>query len=317
MILTTGTTGSARGARHDWSRLVSAAQHTDAQPGTRWLLGYNLNQFAGVQMLLHVVASRATLVVGRTNRPRDAIDAIREHRVTHVSATPTFWRLLVGMVNPAGAAELPLTQITLGGEPVNQRLLDDLVRRFPGAHISQIYGATEFGLGVSVRDGRVGLPLSLLDRGDNAPVRLRVVDGELQVRSTVGMLGYHGEAEVATEWRSTGDLVEVRDDRIHFVGRRSEVVNVGGVKVHPRPVEEAIDVIEGVDLVRAYGRPSPLTGSILAVDVVPLPGADTAALETAIREACAHMVPAARPRRIRFVDELPVEGHKVRRGSAS
>ena len=48
------------------------------------------------------------------------------------------------------------------------------------------------------------------------------------------MLGYYGEEPVdADAWRPTGDLVEIVGDRIEFRGRVSEIINVGGVKVHP------------------------------------------------------------------------------------
>src|SRR3954471_19662967 len=52
LVLTTGTTGAPKGVRHDWARLVGAVRRSDEQPGARWLLAYNLNQFAGLQMLL-------------------------------------------------------------------------------------------------------------------------------------------------------------------------------------------------------------------------------------------------------------------------
>jgi acyl-CoA synthetase (AMP-forming)/AMP-acid ligase II len=315
LILTTGTTGRQKAARHDWNRLVAASKHADEQPGARWLLAYNLNQFAGVQVLLHVLVSRATLVAPRSNLPRDALAAMRELGVTHVSATPTFWRFVVSLLDEVGPSGLTLQQITLGGEAVPPTLLQRLTDLFPRARVSQVYGATEFGLGISVRDGRSGLPRSVLERGDDADVQLRVVDGELQVRSRVGMLGYYGEPEVADAWRATGDLVEIRDDRVYFVGRASETINVGGVKVHPLPVEELVGAVAGVEMARAYARPSPITGQIVALDIVPSPGGDTAQIEKAVRAACAVLPAAGRPRRIRFVKELDVRGHKIARGA--
>jgi acyl-coenzyme A synthetase/AMP-(fatty) acid ligase len=314
MILTTGTTGRQRAARHDWARLVGAATHTDTQPGARWLLAYNLNQFAGVQVVLHVLASRATLVVAHSNQPREAVAVMRELGVTHVSATPTFWRFVATLLDETTASEIRLEQITLGGEAVPARLLERLGRLFPKARISQVYGATEFGLGISVRDRQAGLPLSVLERGDDADVQMRIVDGELYVRSRVGMIGYYGESDNDADWRPTGDLVEVRRDRIAFVGRTSEIINVGGVKVHPLPVEEIVESIAGVELVRAYGHSNPVTGQIVAVDVVAASGVDTEDLGDEIRTACATLAPAARPRRIRFVDSLEVRGHKIARG---
>lgn len=313
LILTTGTTGRPKAARHDWSRLLAGVRTSESLAATRWLLAYNLNQFAGLQILLYTLANRATLVVPTSSRPGEALADIARHRVTHVSATPTFWRMAVGRLDQAEAAALPLRQITLGGEAVPGPLLDDLVRLFPQARVSQVYASTEFGSSTSVRDRENGLPVSVLDRADDADVRFKIIDGELYACSRVGMLGYLGQDDVADDWRPTGDLVEVRDGRIHFVGRVSEVVNVGGVKVHPLPVEEVVASVEGVELAHAYGRANAVTGEIMAVDVVARPGVDTDALKETIRAACETLPPAARPRRIRFVDVLDEQGKINRR----
>ena len=70
---------------------------------------------------------------------------------------------------------------------------------------------------------------------------MRVTDGELWVRAGAGMLGYAGTKVTRRrptgpdDWRPTGDLVEIVGDRVLFRGRKSEVINVGGVKVHPLP----------------------------------------------------------------------------------
>jgi acyl-CoA synthetase (AMP-forming)/AMP-acid ligase II len=316
LILTTGTTGDPKGARHDWSRLVTAVRHADQRAGKRWLLAYNLNQFGGLQVVLHVLVSRATMVASSSARPEDVIEVIREYGVTHVSATPTFWRLIVGSLDAERAAGLPLEQITLGGEAVQEGLIERLGRLFPRARISQIYGSTESGTAVAVGDRRSGLPLSILERGEDAAVRLRIAEGELQMKSQIGMLGYHERSDDAGSWRPTGDLVEVRGDRIFFVGRKTDIINVGGAKVHPLPVEELACAIDGVELAAVYGRPNPVTGQIVVIDVVAARGADTAALEAQIRTACEALPRAARPRRIRFVDSLQIRGHKVLRHRA-
>jgi acyl-CoA synthetase (AMP-forming)/AMP-acid ligase II len=315
LILTTGTTGEQKGARHDWSRLVQAVRHRDRdeQPGVRWLLAYNLNQFAGVQMLVHALASRATLVAPSSRRADDVIEAIRTHAVTHVSATPTFWRLLAGRLDDGSAAELRLRQITLGGEAAPQGLIEQLQHLFPDARVSHVYAGTEFGSVVSVNDGRSGLPRSVLDRDANADVQLRIVAGELQIRSRVGMLGYHQREDDHGEWRATGDLVEVRPDRIHFVGRTSEIINVGGAKVHPLPVEELVCSVVGVQLAAVYGEPNPVTGQIVAVDVVASLDADISELPARIHEKSRQLPAAGRPRRIRVVPELEMRGNKLLR----
>ncbi|HKC27873.1 MAG TPA: hypothetical protein VKB75_07655, partial [Jatrophihabitans sp.] len=163
-----------------------------------------------------------------------------------------------------------------------------------------------------VRDGRSGLSLDVLDRGDDADVAMKIVDGELWVRSHVGMLGYYGEEPVDPDgWRPTGDLVEIVGDRIVFRGRTSEVINVGGVKVHPLPIEDRVGAVAGVDMARVYGRPNPMTGAIVAVEVVAAPGADQDAIQAGIRTACADLPPASRPRSIKFVDAVTTAGDKI------
>jgi acyl-CoA synthetase (AMP-forming)/AMP-acid ligase II len=312
LVLTTGTTGAPRGVRHDWSRLLRSADRVKPAAGERWLLAYGLHQFAGLQILLHVLAAGATLVAPAPRRPREGLAAMRALGVTHASATPTYWRFLLAEMRSDGAEVPLLRQVTLGGEAIPGPLLGDLQRAFPDAAISQVYAASEFGSTGSVRDARPGLSTAVLDRGDDADVDMRIVDGELWIRSRTGMLGYHGEPEVdADGWRATGDRVEVEGDRILFRGRTSEIINVGGVKVHPLPIEERVSAIPGVDMARVFGRPNAMTGAIVALEVVAAPGADPAGLKAAIRAACADLAPAAQPRSIRFVDDIVTAGSKI------
>ena len=237
LVLTSGTTDQPKAARHDWRRLVAAARRWRSPDSARWLLTYNLHQFAGLQVVLHVLVSGATLVVPAGNQPRQALAVLDAGDVTHASATPTFWRMLVGLLTDRPAMP-PLDQVTLGGEAVPTDLPGKLRAAFPGARISQVYASTEFGSGAATDADDAGLPRSLLERGPDALVRFKVVDGELHALSGAGMLGYYGDPEVGDGWRRTGDLVEIDGDRLRFVGRAVEIVNVGGVKVHPLVVEE-------------------------------------------------------------------------------
>jgi acyl-CoA synthetase (AMP-forming)/AMP-acid ligase II len=317
LVLTTGTTGVPRGVRHDWSRLVARAAGAEPAPDQRWLLAFGVHQFAGYQIMIHVASIGATLVDPGLRRPRPGLAAMRAHGVTHASATPTFWRFLLAELRSDGGPAPALTQVTLGGEAVPAAVLTDLRAAFPGARVSQIYAASEFGATGAVNDGRNGLPRSVLERGDEAEVAMKVVDGELWVRSRLGMLGYHGEDAVDDPdgWRPTGDLVEVVADRVLFRGRAAEIINVGGVKVHPLPVEERISTVPGVAVVRVHGRRNALTGAIVAVEIVPAEGADPEAVRAGVADACADLPVASRPRSVRFVDAVPTLGQKILRRS--
>jgi acyl-CoA synthetase (AMP-forming)/AMP-acid ligase II len=315
LVLTSGTTsGKPQAARHDWSRILRVTLRIRPAPEQRWLLAYAPNQFAGLQMLLHVAAARATLVAGTSFQPRDGLDAIRRFGVTHASGTPTFWRFLLAELRADAERAPRLEQVTLGGEAVPSAVVEALRETFPGANISQLYAATEMGLSISVRDGAAGLPVSVLDESDGE-AQFRIVDGELWVRSRSSMIGYYDDEPVPDDgWRASGDLVEVVGDRIQFRGRATEVINVGGVKVHPLPIEERVARIPGVALAHAHGRPNALVGQVVALDVVLTEGVDTESVDSAIREEFAEDPAAHRPRSITFVETLDTHGGKLLRG---
>lgn len=317
MVLTTGTTGTPRGVRHDWTRqeanIVRAGRDGSGQT---WLLAYGPQQYAGLQVLLHVLGSGATLVAPPERRPRAVLAAVHEHGVDHISATPTFWRFLLAELRADPRPRPALVQLTMGGEAAAASLLAELRETFPDARLSHVYAGSEFGSTGSVRDGRDGLPAAILDREDG-DVTVKIVDGELWVKSAAAMLGYYGEPDLSEDqWWPTGDLVEVEGDRIRFRGRKSEVINVGGTKVHPLPLEERISGVEGVRAVRVYGRPNPLVGAVVAVDVVPEGDVDEGDLRGAIRSACADLPRPWQPRVVQVVAELAMVQGKIVRGSA-
>ena len=98
-----------------------------------------------------------------------------------------------------------------------------------------------------------------------------------------------------------------------FVGRRTEVINVGGVKINPQQVEQHLQLLEEVQLLRAYGRDSPITGQIVALDVVLMPGVDEAVAEELIFEAALDLPRHSRPRSVNFVDSLTMTNNKLKR----
>jgi acyl-coenzyme A synthetase/AMP-(fatty) acid ligase len=316
LVLTTGSTGAPKGVRHDWSRQLARIQNARHGSGQVWLLAYGPQQFAGLQVLIHVLGTGATLVAPAVRRPQSVLELIHDHGVDHISATPTFWRFMLAELRADSRPVPHLRQITLGGEAAPGALLEELREAFPDARISHIYAGSEFGSTGSVRDGTDGLPASLLESSTGAEVSLRIVDGELWVRSSASMLGYHGEDDrPADEWWPTGDLVDVVDDRIVFRGRKTDVINVGGVKVHPLPVEERVAAVDGVRAARVYGRANALVGAVVAVDVVPEGAVEERDLKSLIRDACADLPRPWQPRSIQVVEELAMKENKVVRGS--
>ncbi|MEP5567770.1 MAG: class I adenylate-forming enzyme family protein [Halioglobus sp.] len=319
LIFTSGTTGKPRCVRYRWSDLLAQVRDRRSLDNERWLLAYKLNHFAGVQMLAHILSSQSCLVLADSTRVADAVTAMVSQKVSHVSSTPTFWRFALAILSRE--QKLPnLKHITLGSEPVSAHLLDQLGALFPLARIVHIYALTEAGSCVSVSDGKAGLPASILRRPDHATVQFRIVEDKLQVKTQHGMLGYlkapGSKPRTADGWLMTGDLVKVEQDRILFMGRESEVINVGGVKVHPLEVENIVAALPGVKLARVYGQGNPIMGQIVAVDLVLNDGFDAETVEDEIRTACRNLPRHSMPRSMTIVDSIDTNNFKLtRRGS--
>jgi acyl-CoA synthetase (AMP-forming)/AMP-acid ligase II len=314
-ILTSGTTGKPKAVRHTWTSLCRPVRALCGDVPPRWLLTYQAHLYAGLQVMLQCLANGGTLVVPDADMPPDDVtELMRSARVESASAPPSYWRRLLLFAGADRLAAVPLSQITLGGEVVDQQILDALRRVFPRARIVHIYATTELGRCFSVSDGKAGFPVHLLRAPTPDGVALRVDDGELLVCSPGAMpmdsaaAGDHRALAPAPAWHRTGDLVAVAGDRVTFIGRRSELINVGGHKVSPIEVERVVRSVPGVSDVRVYGRRSSMTGQLVACQVVAGAGADTHDLQAAIASAClARLTPYQRPRLIDLVEEVALE----------
>lgn len=305
-LLTSGTTGVPKVVHHDWDSLLSGVAIRDDLAAARWLCLYPLSRFAGLNAALHALANGSLLIApGGTD-----LAGIRRHiecwRPTHAAATPTLWKLLL-MDLPADASVTgALRQVTLGGEIADQPVLDALRTAFPRARVTHVYAGTESGVCLSVSDGLAGFPAAWLDREDR-DVALTLREGELWVRRR-GSRSETLRMESRDGWWPTGDQVRRVGDRCMFLGRREDIINVGGAKVAPGEVESCIAGIAGVVSVRVHGRPSTISGSVLVADIVVAPGADEEALRGTVLSRCRARLPAhSVPRIVRFTHTLSVD----------
>ncbi len=275
----------------------------------RWLLAYRPHLYAGLQVLMHCLLNQATLVLPqRDASTQEVVHLMRNAGVTHVSATPSYWRWLVTLGGKDALERLKLKQITLGGEGADQAVLDSLTKLFPLARLVHIYATSEAGRCFSVKDGREGFPASFLEAPGPDGVELRIEGGELCVRSPNSMLrdeAINTNASTDAPWHPTGDLVEVVGDRIRFVGRRSDIINVGGNKVHPVVVEQVVRSTQGVADTRVYAQRSSLAGQLVACEIAVEPWHDPEQVRRSVQRRCLEELAAhERPRIIEIVSAI-------------
>ena len=325
-ILTSGTSGQVKAVRHDWTGLARPVRRVAEGSAQRWLLAFRPHLYAGLQVLLQALLNGGTLVApGPRDDPNQIARLMADARVEFASATPSYWRRLVLWADPALLDQLVLRQITLGGEAVDQDILDRLHRAFPSARLVHIYATTELGRCFSVTDGQSGFPISYLQGPSAEGVELQVRGQELHVRSANAMRGYIPMPDAASlaradedGWFPTGDLVEVAGDRVRFAGRSSDMINVGGNKVYPLLVEKVIREEPGVADVRVFGQSSSIAGQLVACQIVPAAGEDAEQLRDRVLQRCRTQLDRYQcPRVVLFVDRLELtSAGKIQRSAA-
>jgi acyl-CoA synthetase (AMP-forming)/AMP-acid ligase II len=308
-ILTSGSTGQPKAARHSWESLSRPVREDTRYPAPRWLLTYRPNLYAGLQVMLQCFANRGTLAAAESEmNPQATAQFMSDASVQFVSATPSFWRRLLMFADGNLLRKIPIIQITLGGEVVDQPILDKLRQHFPTARLVHIYATTELGRCFSVSDGIAGFPSSYLAKAMSDQVELKVQESELFARSPNAMRmydPYSSNRPSTGDWFATGDLVEEKTDRFYFVGRKSDMINVAGSKVYPLEVERTIRQVPGVSDVRVFGKTSSIAGELVACEIVPAPDQNAEALKEAVLRACRiHLASHQQPRLIKLVDHI-------------
>lgn len=308
ILCTSGTTAEPKLVRHSLDSLTRTTRlDPQRSADVRWGLLYDYTRFAGLQVLLQSLLSGATLLAPEMDWTLEArIRFLSTHGCTHLAGTPTLWRTL--LMTPE-FDQLRLRQLSLGGEIADDRLLALLRTRMPGAGIRHIYASTEAGVGFSVSDGRAGFPVRYLD-DPMSDIRLKILDGRLFVsRAVEGAAPYLDSSDGADDadgFFDTGDLVEIRGDRVMFLGRASGVINVGGNKVHPEAVERVLLEHQGVAMARVYARANPIAGSLVMAEIVASAGyEDAAALTQSVSRHCeARLDRHQRPAMLRVVERI-------------
>jgi len=296
-LLTSGSTGRPKRIGHTLESLTTV---TGDQPPRTWLLPYSPGTYAWWQVVtLSLTHADQGLVVIEPDELEDWPAIAAEHGVTAASGTPTFWRQAIYRdADTLGA--VPLEQITLGGEPVDQAILDQLHEIFPKARISWIYASSEVGASIVVHDGKAGFPKAWLDRNPNPDRPILSVEGdELVIRSP-----HHGAGLVGAV--HTGDRIEYDGDRVLITGRLdTDEINVGGSKVSAGVVRNVLMRHPGVSWARVFARKAPLVGRMVAAEVVPNRALGPITDADLVQWCSSRLPDYGVPRRIKFLDQIP------------
>jgi len=269
ILLTSGTSGPPKLVQHNLSSLSGAIKRgSNSSKKIVWSTFYDIRRYGGLQIFLRAALTGTSLVLSSATEPPAAFLArAGASGVTHISGTPSHWRR--ALMSPA-AKLLDPEYVRLSGEIADQGILNQLRSTFPKARLAHAFASTEAGVAFEVGDEIAGFPAVALEQ--TAGVEMKVVDGSLRIRSARTASRYLGEAGLRPirdpeGFVDTSDVVELREGRYQFLGRRDGVINVGGSKVHPEEIEAVINRHPRVEMSRVRTKKNPITGAIVVADV--------------------------------------------------
>jgi acyl-CoA synthetase (AMP-forming)/AMP-acid ligase II len=317
LLFSSGSTGRPKGILHDVERVASKfAEPRRAVVAITFLM---LDHFGGINTLLAITSSLGTVVTVRDRSVASICRTIEEHRVELLPTTPSFLNMLVRSGAHTQFDLGSLRTITYGTEVMPEPTLERLGAIFPGVKLHQTYGLSELGVLRSKSRGDGSLWVRIGGEG----FETRVVDGILWIKSDYAMLGYlNAPSPFDSEgWFCTEDRVEVDGDWMRILGRVTDLMNIGGQKVYPAEVEDAILALPGIEDVAVYTEDSALLGKMIVAAVVPTSASETlGALKKRIRIGCAaRLAPFKVPSKVVLAEDSLYSARlkKVRRAKAA
>ncbi len=256
-IFTSGTTGKPKLVKHLIKNFILNVRNDKKHTMDIWGLAYNPTHMAGVQVIFQALLNKNRLI-NIFYKDRDfVIEQIEKHKITHISATPTWYRLLIDK----NLRLRSVKSVTLGGENFDKPLYEDLRIIFPNAKITNIYASTEVGSLFTSRDD-----LFVVKKEIKSFVKIE--SNNLFVhKNLLGEFDY----KLDGEWFNTGDKVDIISDApltIKFFGRDGDFINIGGYKVNPFEIEEILREHPQVINCKVYSQKNSVIGNIILADVI-------------------------------------------------
>ena len=287
---TGGTTGRPKGAMLGHSQLTQNAQQVAAinpfeHPDKEVMMGALpfFHVFANTALLNHALATGASIVMVPRFEAKQVLKSIEHYRVTGFPGVPTMFQALLDHPDLT-KTDLSSVKVGISGgapmpAPVHKRF-----EEVTGIRLVEGYGLTESAGVVSAnpyegmrKPGTIGqlvpgTEVVFLDKEDPIKLAPEGEPGELAIHGPQVMIGYwhrpETDAEVFVErdgkrYLRTGDVAEMDEDGfLKIVDRIKDMIAVGGFKVFPSVVEDALLKHEAVKEALVIGVPDDYRGEV-------------------------------------------------------
>jgi long-chain acyl-CoA synthetase len=324
-LYTSGTTGRAKG-------VVLTNDHLTCFPETvrpamlisekdTYGLVLPISHIIGPIILNLMVECGMSVSVIDEMKPKKILDAIQNHRITYLPATPSVFQLILNIPHWERYDCSSLRVVSMMGTVVPERLMKELAARYPHLQPVQGYGATETSpllTHTHLKDA----PRKMASVGKAAPrAELKIIGqdgkevevgqiGEIIARGPQIMKGYLKDPEATAKkikdgWYHSGDLGRFDEEGyLYVLGRADDMIISGGLNVYPSEVETVLLNHPKVQEAAAVGIPDPSRGQVLRAIIV-LKQGETATPQEILSFCKERLASFKMPRQLEFRDSLP------------
>ncbi|MBE6990263.1 MAG: acyl--CoA ligase [Ruminococcaceae bacterium] len=328
ILFTTGTTGKSKGVMitHYGQMNMCQSQNTvlNYSPDNVWMIPTPMNHAAGLRKThMSMVRGSSVLLMDGFRNLKLFFDNMRIYHVTSLYLPPSavhYILMLAGKELAKFDEQLDFLYSSSSALPGGDK--EKLIELLPHVRKFDAYGGSEVGAVVyidynAVRgDGRCvgkpnpGVELFIVDENYQPVHATEQKPGIIAIRSNTVTAGYWNEPELTARTIQNGviymtDLGYIDEDGyLYLVGRRDDVINVGGLKVAPTEVEDMAQRFEKVDECACVPYEDKIFGRCLRMFVVMRPGYDFDAAE--ISDYLGTKLEAYKvPKYIERIDEIP------------
>ncbi len=265
ILFSSGSTGIPKAMCKDMQNMLLNISFGGRQVCMGLLLLFD--HIGGLNTLFSGMKKGAHLVAPLERSPRKMAELIQAYSVRVLPCSPTFLNMMYldGVFDDYNFKSLRL--VTYGTERMPEDLLIRLSEKLPRVKFLQTFGTSETGI---VQTKSLSSSSTFLTI-DDPNVDWKIKDNELWLKSSDQIKGYINTKETAINdgWFKTGDLVEMKDENyFRIIGRKNEIINVGGEKVLPSEIEDFVMSIGDVVDCTAFSVPNKITGQAVGIRVV-------------------------------------------------
>ena len=327
ILYTTGTTGPKKGVMLSHQNLLSATKNINQfiQIGS-WAvesLPMPLSHSFGFARLRCVLDVGGTVILENgLLRPERVLNNMRLHKANAISTVPAGFSILLDYYKEEFEEIGPqIRYIEIGSAFMRQNHKDMLMKLCPKARICMHYGLTEASRSTFIefhpekdKLRTVGKPspnvgIKIIDEDGNT---LGVNEtGEIMVKGGMVMKGYWNKEEMTNVcltdgWLHTSDLGMIDSDGyVHLLGRKDEIINIGGLKVAPGEVEEVLLKNDGIVEVAVVGLKSTDGISDKTIKAFIVTNDNSLSFEEIEKYCLENLEPYKVPTQFEIVDSLP------------